>query len=109
MADIQVAHFAPGTVVRHRRFGYRGLIFDVDAVYSQSPEWYEIMASSHPRKDRPWYHVLVDGETHTTYVAEENLEVCTEETATEGFEHPLLNQLFRMRKSGDIASRHVMN
>lgn len=42
-AHIHKARFAPGTVVRHRRFGYRGLIFDVDAMYSQSPEWYDIM------------------------------------------------------------------
>lgn len=105
-APVHKARFAPGTVVRHRRFGYRGLIFDVDAMYSQSPEWYDVMASSHPPKDRPWYHVLVDGETHTTYVAEDNLEVCTE---TEEFEHPLLRQLFTAEASGDFASRHVVN
>ncbi len=106
MAHIHKARFAPGTVVRHRRFGYRGLIFDVDAMYSQSPEWYDVMASSHPPKDRPWYHVLVDGETHTTYVAEDNLEVCAE---TEEFEHPLLSRLFTADAGGDFASRHVVN
>jgi len=105
-AQMQTAQFAPGQVVRHRRFGYRGLIFDVDAVFSQSPEWYEIMAETHPPKDRPWYHVLVDGEKHTTYVAEENLMECFE---TESFEHPLLSRLFRTRRSGDLASRVVMN
>ncbi|NVJ97405.1 MAG: heat shock protein HspQ [Alphaproteobacteria bacterium] len=100
------ARFAPGTVVIHRRFGYRGLIFDVDAVYSQSPEWYDIMASSHPPKDRPWYHVLVDGETHTTYVAEDNLVECNQ---TEEFDHPLLSRLFTASSGGDFASRHVVN
>ena len=106
MAHIHKARYAPGTVIRHRRFGYRGLIFDVDAVYSQSPEWYDIMANSHPPKDRPWYHVLVDGETHTTYVAEDNLEVCSE---TESFDHPLLARLFTAQDSGDFASRHIVN
>ena len=32
------------------------------------------MARSQPPKERPWYHVLVDEATHTTYVAERNLE-----------------------------------
>ncbi|RMB04927.1 heat shock protein HspQ [Eilatimonas milleporae] len=91
MAKLKTASFAPGQLVRHARFGYRGLIFDVDACYSQSAEWYESMAKSEPAKNRPWYHVLVDGEVHTTYVAEENLQLCTEETP---FEHPLFGHLF---------------
>jgi len=106
MSYTQTAQFAPGQVVRHRRFGYRGLIFDVDAKFSQSPEWYEIMAETQPPKDRPWYHVLVDGEKHTTYVSEENLLECLE---IDTFDHPLMKQLFRVRKSGDIASRLIMN
>jgi heat shock protein HspQ len=32
------------------------------------------MAHTQPPRDRPWYHVLVDGGTHQTYVAERNLE-----------------------------------
>ena len=91
--EVRSAKFAPGTVVRHRRFGYRGLIFDVDAEYSQSDEWYEMMADSRPRRDKPWYHVLVDGESHTTYVAEDNLEDCG---LSETFDHPLLSHLFRV-------------
>jgi len=106
MSRTQTACFGPGTVVRHRRFGYRGLIFDVDATFSQSPEWYEIMADTHPPKDRPWYHILVDGEKHTTYVSEENLMQCEE---TDAFDHPLMSRLFRTRSSGDITSRLVMN
>ena len=106
MAPFKTARFAPGQVVRHRRFGYRGLIFDVDAVFSQSPEWYEMMAQSRPRKDRPWYHVLVDGETHTTYVAEENLELCGH---TDEFDHPLLSSLFETADNGDFASRYSVN
>jgi len=106
MSRTQTAQFAPGQVIRHRRFGYRGLIFDVDATFSQSPEWYEVMAETHPPKNRPWYHILVDGEKHTTYVAEQNLMQCEE---VEAFDHPLMNRLFRTRSTGDIASRLVMN
>ena len=71
--ETKTARFAPGTIIIHKKYGYRGLIFDVDAVYSQSPEWYNTNVQTSAPKDRPWYHVLVDGEPHTTYVAEENL------------------------------------
>lgn len=102
------ARFAPGTVIRHRRFGYRGLIFDVDAEYSQSEEWYEMMADSQPAKDRPWYHILVDGEMHTTYVPEDNLICCFE---TDAFEHPLLPHLFdhQAPDQGQFQTRYVVN
>ncbi|MFC3051336.1 heat shock protein HspQ [Kordiimonas pumila] len=106
MLKTQTARFAPGQVVRHSKFGYRGLIFDVDASFSQSPEWYEVMSEMHPSKDRPWYHILVDGEKHTTYVAEESLIACPE---TEEFDHPLLEHLFKCSDSGDISSRLIVN
>ena len=54
----------------------------------------------HPKKQRencdtpkesPWYHVLVDGSGHATYVAERHLEP---DTAGEPVEHPLTAELF---------------
>jgi heat shock protein HspQ len=54
------AAFAVGQIVRHLRFGYRGVVVDVDPVFSLSDAWYEEVARSRPPKDRPWYHVLVD-------------------------------------------------
>ncbi|GHF25641.1 heat shock protein HspQ [Kordiimonas sediminis] len=108
MAKIHIAQFAPGQIVKHTAFGYRALIFDVDATYSQSPEWYDIMAEGKPRKDRPWYHILVDGEDHTTYVAECNLEICHE---TDCFEHPMMDSLFdpAAHSVSDYAARFVVN
>lgn len=63
-----------GALVHHRLFGYRGVVFDVDATFRGSDEWYDTMARSRPPKDAPWYHVLVHDGAHTTYVAERNLE-----------------------------------
>jgi len=63
-----------GALVHHRLFGYRGVVFDVDANFRGSEEWYDTMARSRPPKNAPWYHVLVHDATHTTYVAERNLE-----------------------------------
>ena len=68
------ARFFVGQIVEHNRFGYRGVVFGVDAEFGLSEEWYEEMARSRPPKDRPWYHVLVDGALHSTYVAERHLE-----------------------------------
>jgi heat shock protein HspQ len=58
------ARLQVGQVVRHRLFDYRGVIYDVDPVFSLSEEWYEQMARSRPPKDQPWYHVLVDDDSH---------------------------------------------
>ncbi len=67
------ANFAVGQIVQHRRFNYRGVIFDVDPNFMGSEVWYEAMAKSRPPKEEPWYHVLVHNATHQTYVAERNL------------------------------------
>jgi len=83
--------FYLGQIVHHQRFDYRGVIFGVDAVFSQSDTWYNAMAVSKPPKDQPWYHVLVDQATHTTYVAERNLEACEEKNQ---ITHPALGDYF---------------
>jgi len=67
------AKFQIGEVIYHKLFDYLGVVFDVDPVFSGSDEWYDQVARSQPRKDKPWYHVLVDQADHTTYVAEQNL------------------------------------
>ncbi len=78
--------------MRHRLFAYRGVIVDVDPVFSGSEEWYREVARSRPPKDRPWYRVLVHGATHQTYVAERNLE---RDPSPVPVEHPLLDHYFR--------------
>ena len=80
MSGDRQARFEIGQVVDHRLFGYRGVIYNVDATFQLSEECYEQVAKSRPPKDRPWYHVLPDGATHTTYVAERNLGPASEPT-----------------------------
>jgi heat shock protein HspQ len=97
------ARFAIGAIVRHRLFGYRGVVFDVDPVFGGTDEWYEAMARSRPPKDRPWYHVLPDGQRHTTYVAERNLDADPERAS---IRHPLLDTYFDGRTdAGYIPAR----
>ena len=83
--------YAVGQLIHHRRFDYRGVIYGVDATCQATEEWYESVAQSRPPKDAPWYHVLVDGARHTTYVAERNLEP---DDTGEPIDHPLVSELF---------------
>ncbi len=85
------ARFFVGQIVSHNRFGYRGVVFGVDAEFGLSEEWYEEMARSRPPKDRPWYHVLVDGALHSTYVAERHLDASDD---LGQIEHPWLGEYF---------------
>lgn len=66
------SRFVPGDLVRHRRYGYRGVVVDVDLECRASQRWYESNRTQ-PRRDQPWYHVLVDGADHSTYAAEDSL------------------------------------
>jgi heat shock protein HspQ len=100
------ALFTVGDLVHHRLFGYRGVVFDVDAGFSGTQEWYEQVARSRPPKDAPWYHVLVDGASHTTYVAERNLEP---DESLAPVAHPLLEHLFDAFDSGRYLRRERPN
>lgn len=102
--DQSRARFDVGEIVHHRLFGYRGVIFDVDPVFSGTEEWYDKVAKSRPPRDRPWYHVLPDGATHTTYVAQRNLEPLDDERRLP-INHPLLERLFERFEEGAYVPR----
>ena len=86
----QTAKFFVGQIVHHKKFDYRGVVFDVDATFQGTDEWYTMVARSRPPKDMPWYHVLVDGAEHTTYVAERHLE---SDERGKPITHPLVAEL----------------
>ena len=70
------AKFQIGQVVRHRLFSFRGVIFDVDPVFSNTEEWWNsIPAEVRPRRDQPFYHLLAENEDseYVAYVSEQNL------------------------------------
>ena len=89
--------FFIGQVIHHQLFDYRGVIVDVDFKFLGSEQWYEEVASSRPPKDQPWYHVLVAGAIHQTYVAENNLEASEDNSP---IQHPLLDYYFNGMKDG---------
>ena len=100
------AKFDVGQLIHHRLFDYRGVVFDVDPQFEGTDEWYEKVAQSRPPRDQPWYHVLVDGSNHTTYVAERNLE---EDSTGEAVDHPLVDQIFMGLEDGQYVTRLNVN
>jgi heat shock protein HspQ len=89
-----VAKYHLGQIVRHRKHPFRGVIFDVDAIFANTEEWYaSIPEESRPSRDQPFYHLLAENEQsyYVAYVSEQNLVL--DETG-EPVNHPDLGDLF---------------
>jgi heat shock protein HspQ len=104
------AKFSIGDVVRHRHFPFRGVIFDADAEFTNSDEWYEsIPEAMRPDKDQPFYHLLAENDesSYVAYVSEQNLVA---DESGEPVNHPQTEQLFSGYENGRYAMReHVVN
>jgi heat shock protein HspQ len=89
-----VAKFAIGQVVKHRRYPFRGVIYDVDPVFANTEEWWlSIPEELRPRKDQPFYHLFAENaETeYVAYVSEQNL---VPDTSGEPVRHPQVEETF---------------
>ncbi len=104
------AKFHIGMPVRHRVFGFRGVVFDVDPEFDNSEEWYEnIPEDVRPRKDQPFYHLFAetpDKSPYIAYVSEQNL-VADDDHAP--IHHPALAEYFDVRDDGSFVARTKMN
>ena len=88
------ARFCIGDVVKHRLFGFRGVVFDIDPVFANSEEWYQsIPQDMRPDRDQPFYHLLAEnGESsYIAYVSQQNLLV---DDSEEPVDHPAIGGLF---------------
>ncbi len=106
VTPITRTRFAVGELIHHRLFDYRGVIVDVDRDFQGTEEWYQAVARSRPPKDQPWYHVLVHGSDHFTYVAERNLEA---DLILEPIRHPMLEQFFTHFDNGRYRHKRAEN
>ena len=91
---VERARFAPGDIVRHRMFDFRGVIFDVDPVFANSDEWYEAIPEDiRPAKEQPYYHLLAenDDSSYIAYVSQQNLVVDPEGGP---IDHPQVEAMF---------------
>jgi heat shock protein HspQ len=99
------ARFSIGDVVKHRMFGFRGVIFDIDPVFANTEEWYEaIPEEMRPDRDQPFYHLLAEnGEaSYVAYVSQQNL---VNDDSDEPVDHPAIGGIFSTYADGKYRLR----
>jgi heat shock protein HspQ len=99
------AKFSIGQVVKHRMFPFRGVVFDVDAEFSNTDEWWNAIPEPiRPRKDQPFYHLFAENSDnhYVAYVSEQNL---VPDDTGEPIEHPEIGLLFEPRDDGGYKLR----
>ena len=93
-ANIPLARYGIGEMVRHRLLDFRGVVFDVDPEFANSDEWYEaIPEAMRPAKDQPFYHLLAENaeSSYVAYVSQQNL---VRDDEGEPIDHPAIGTLF---------------
>ena len=101
----RIAKFGIGQVVRHRKFPFRGVIYDVDPTFSNTEEWWlSIPEEMRPHKEQPFYHLYAENaETeYIAYVSEQNL--LPDETG-DRVRHPQVAKLFSRTANGSYKLR----
>jgi len=110
---IASAKFEIGAPVRHRKYGFRGVIFDVDPIFNNTDEWWEnIPEDVRPRKDQPFYHLLAETpeperSPYIAYVSEQNL--VPEDDDEDPIDHPELDEFFVGMQDGRFILRQKSN
>ncbi len=94
------AKFGIGQVVKHRKYPFRGIIYDVDPVFANTEEWWQAIPEEvRPRKDQPFYHLFAENaETeYVAYVSEQNL---LPDTSGDPVRHPQVDEMFERAQDG---------
>ncbi|MCX5520222.1 heat shock protein HspQ [Kaistia defluvii] len=107
MVQPRTAKFQIGQIVRHRSFPFRGVVFDVDPVFSNTEEWWDaIPADARPSRDQPFYHLLAENADteYVAYVSEQNLLV---DDSDEPLRHPQIREYFSERRGDVYVTRKV--
>lgn len=94
------AKFGIGQVVKHRKYPFRGVIYDVDPVFANTEEWWlSIPEDVRPDKEQPFYHLFAENsETeYIAYVSEQNL---LPDESGEPLRHPQIGDSFDRTAEG---------
>ncbi len=97
---MRCAKFGIGQVVKHRLYPFRGVIFDVDPIFSNSEDWWlAIPAEVRPAKDQPFYRLYAENEDsqYIAYVSEQNL---VPDESGEPVGHPQISETFERTADG---------
>ena len=103
------AKYHLGQVVRHKRHPFRGVVFDIDAEFANTQDWYEaIPKDARPNKDQPFYHLLAENDEsyYVAYVSEQNL---VPDNTGKPVDHPDLPDLFGDFEDGHYPLHFQMN
>ncbi len=103
------AKYHLGQIVRHRKHPFRGVVFDVDPVFSNTEDWYRsIPEDIRPRKDQPFYHLLAENDQsfYIAYVSEQNLIA---DYSGQPVDHPDLADLFGPFEDGHYPLHVALN
>ncbi len=103
--QLRNAKFGIGQVVKHRVYPFRGVIFDVDPIFSNTEEWWKsIPAEVRPAKDQPFYHLYAENadSQYIAYVSEQNL---LPDELGEPVRHPQVDEAFVRSESGEYRRR----
>jgi heat shock protein HspQ len=99
------AKFGIGQVVKHRFYPFRGVIFDVDPIFSNTEEWWRsIPAEVRPAKEQPFYHLYAENadSQYVAYVSEQNL---MSDESGEPVRHPQVKETFERTEDGRYCVR----
>jgi len=105
---MRTAKFQIGQVVRHRVYPFRGVIFDVDPVFSNTEEWLmSIPEEVRPHRNQPFYHLLAENEetTYIAYVSEQNL---LPDESGRPASHPQVKEMFSGVENGRYLPRRIV-
>lgn len=103
--EARIAKFRIGQVVKHRKYPFRGVIYDVDPIFANTEEWWlAIPADVRPSKDQPFYHLFAENADteYVAYVSEQNL--LPDDTGVP-LRHPKVRELYSRAKDGTYRLR----
>ena len=101
------AKFGIGQIVKHRKYPFRGIIYDVDPVFANTDEWWlAIPEEVRPRKDQPFYHLYAENADteYVAYVSEQNL---LPDTSGDPVRHPQVEEMFIRAEDGGYRVKTV--
>ena len=105
MNNNKIAKFSIGSIVKHKYFNFRGVIYDVDFEFNNSEEWYQsIPKDVRPKKNQPFYHLFAENNevTYEAYVSEQNLLI---DNSGKPVKHPLINEIFSEKRGSGYYKR----
>jgi len=94
------AKYRLGQIVKHRKYPFRGVIFDIDPTFANTEEWWlSIPEDVRPTKEQPFYHLFAENaETeYIAYVSEQNL---LPDESGKPVRHPQIGEVFERTRDG---------